>query len=121
MGAREAESYVTAADVAAFDRDGAICLRGVLTPAEQGLLAAGIDQNLSRPSPRAKVASEPGDPGFFIEDFCCWSENEHYRRVIFESALAAIAGRLTGSDTIRLYHDHMLTKEPGTRQKTPWH
>jgi ectoine hydroxylase-related dioxygenase (phytanoyl-CoA dioxygenase family) len=21
----------------------------------------------------------------------------------------------------RLYHDHMLTKEPGTRQATPWH
>jgi len=22
---------------------------------------------------------------------------------------------------VRLYHDHMLTKEPGTRQRTPWH
>ena len=22
---------------------------------------------------------------------------------------------------MRLYHDHMLTKEPGTRQRTPWH
>ena len=26
-----------------------------------------------------------------------------------------------GSTTARLYHDHMLTKEPGTRQPTPWH
>src|SRR5271169_810295 len=118
MQAREIQGPVTAADVAAFERDGAICLRGVLTPAEQGLLAAGIDQNLFHPSPRAKVASDPGDPGFFIEDFCCWSENEYYRRIIFESALAAAAGRLTGSETIRLYHDHMLTKEPGTRQRT---
>src|SRR5262245_30359687 len=25
------------------------------------------------------------------------------------------------SATVRLYHDHMLTKEPGTRQRTPWH
>ena len=25
------------------------------------------------------------------------------------------------SRTARLYHDHMLTKEPGTRQPTPWH
>jgi len=121
MHAREVEGLVSAADVAAFERDGAICLRGVLTPAEQRLLAAGIDQNLAHPSPRAKVASDRGDPGFFIEDFCCWSENERYRRVIFESALAALAGRLTASQTIRLYHDHMLTKEPGTRQKTPWH
>ena len=25
------------------------------------------------------------------------------------------------SKSARLYHDHMLTKEPGTRQPTPWH
>jgi ectoine hydroxylase-related dioxygenase (phytanoyl-CoA dioxygenase family) len=25
------------------------------------------------------------------------------------------------SNTVRLYHDHLLVKEPGTRQRTPWH
>jgi ectoine hydroxylase-related dioxygenase (phytanoyl-CoA dioxygenase family) len=25
------------------------------------------------------------------------------------------------SRSVRLYHDHMLTKEPGTRARTPWH
>jgi hypothetical protein len=35
--------------------------------------------------------------------------------------LAAAAGLLMGSTTARLYHDHMLTKEPGTRAPTPWH
>ena len=71
--------------------------------------------------PRAKVASRPDDPGFFIEDFCCWQENGAYRRVIFDSPLAAAAGLLMASRQVRLYHDHMLTKEPGTRQRTPWH
>lgn len=104
-----------------FRRDGAVCLRGLLTPAEVELLREGIDANLAAPSPRAKVASRPGDPGFFIEDFCNWQDNEAYRRVIFDSALPAAAGALTGSRTIRLYHDHMLTKEPGTRAPTPWH
>ena len=28
---------------------------------------------------------------------------------------------LSGSDTSRLYHDHVLVKEPGTKQRTPWH
>jgi ectoine hydroxylase-related dioxygenase (phytanoyl-CoA dioxygenase family) len=32
-----------------------------------------------------------------------------------------MAGNLMQSTTARLYHDHMLTKEPGTRQPTPWH
>ena len=34
---------------------------------------------------------------------------------IFDSPLAAAAGALMRSAAVRLYHDHMLTKEPGTR------
>jgi hypothetical protein len=30
------------------------------------------------------VASARHDPGWFIEDFCCWQGNEHYRRLIFD-------------------------------------
>ena len=112
---------VDEAAVDAYAKDGAICLRGLLDEAEIATLRAGIDANLARPSPRAKVASAGDDPGLFIEDFCCWSENEHYRRFIHDSPLAAVAARLTGSRTVRLYHDHMLTKEAGTRQRTPWH
>jgi ectoine hydroxylase-related dioxygenase (phytanoyl-CoA dioxygenase family) len=112
---------VTNADIDAFQHDGAICLRQMFKPPEVELLRAGIDANLAHPSPRAKVASRPDDPGCFIEDFCNWGENEHYRRFIFESTLAESAAKLMRSRTARLYHDHMLTKEPGTRQRTPWH
>ena len=107
--------------VAAFARDGAACLKGLFTEDEIALLRRGIDENLAHPGPRAKVASRPDDPGRFIEDFCRWQENACYRRFIFESGAAEAAARLTQSATVRLYHDHMLTKEPGTRQKTPWH
>jgi ectoine hydroxylase-related dioxygenase (phytanoyl-CoA dioxygenase family) len=109
------------ADVEAFRRDGAVCLRGILSSDEVAVLARGIDANLAAPSPRAIVASRRDDPGFFIEDFCNWQTNADYRRTIFDTALAAAAARLMGSDTVRLYHDHMLTKEPGTQQRTPWH
>jgi len=107
--------------VAAFRRDGAACARQLLSPDEVALLREGIDTNLAAPSPRAKVASRSDDPGYFVEDFCNWQDNLAYRRVIFESKLAAAAGALTGSCRIRLYHDHMLTKEPNTRAATPWH
>src|SRR5437764_11721782 len=106
--------------VAAFQRDGAVCLRQLLSPDDVELLRKGIEQNLSHPSPRSKVASRPDDPGRFVEDFCCWQENEYYRRFIFESPIAAVAGQLMQSNTARLYHDHMLTKYPGTRQRPPW-
>ena len=104
-----------------FQQDGAVCLRGMFEPHEIAELRAGIDCNLAHLSPRAKVASAPDDPGFFVEDFCNWQSNPHYRRFIFQSPLAPAAARLMQSSTARLYHDHMLTKEPGTRQPTPWH
>jgi ectoine hydroxylase-related dioxygenase (phytanoyl-CoA dioxygenase family) len=107
--------------VAAFQRDGAVCIRQLFRPEEMQTLRRGIDANLAALSPRAKVASAADDPGYFVEDFCNWQENEHYRRFIFDSPLAETAGRLMQSSTARLYHDHMLTKEPGTRQPTPWH
>ena len=116
-----AAQVVTPELIDAFARDGAVCLRGLLNADEVALLRAGIDANIAAPSPRAKVASRPDDPGFFIEDFCCWQDNAAYRRFIFDSPLAAAAARLMQSRTVRLYHDHMLTKEPGTRQRTPWH
>jgi ectoine hydroxylase-related dioxygenase (phytanoyl-CoA dioxygenase family) len=104
-----------------YQRDGAVCIRQLFGQEEIALLRAGIDSNLSSLSPRAIVASSAADPGRFVEDFCNWQDNVAYRRFIFESALAETAGRLMQSSTARLYHDHMLTKEPGTRQRTPWH
>jgi ectoine hydroxylase-related dioxygenase (phytanoyl-CoA dioxygenase family) len=104
-----------------FQRDGAVRLKGLLRREEIALLEEGIERNLAQLSPRAKIASAPSDPGRFVEDFCTWQDNPLYRRFIFESPLAEAAARLMRSRSARLYHDHMLTKEPGTRQPTPWH
>lgn len=107
--------------VQAFQRDGAVLLRGLLTADEVARLARGIDANLAAPSPRAIVASRPDDPGRFVEDFCNWADNPDYHALAIDSPLPEVAARLMHSRSVRLYHDHMLTKEPGTRQPTPWH
>ena len=56
-----------------------------------------------------------------MEDFCNWQDNVAYRRFIEETALAGAASRLMQSSQVRLFHDHMLVKEPGTAQRTAWH
>ncbi|MDE2436654.1 MAG: phytanoyl-CoA dioxygenase family protein, partial [Sphingomonadales bacterium] len=104
-----------------FARDGAVALRDVLSADAIRQLRAGIDANLAAPSSNAKVASSANDPGRFAEDFCCWQENADYRALIWQSKLPHLAAELMGSRTVRLYHDHMLTKTAGTRQATPWH
>ena len=47
--AARAEVAVPAATVAAFQRDGAVCLRGLLCAEEVALLRAGIDSQLAHP------------------------------------------------------------------------
>ncbi|MDB5850808.1 MAG: phytanoyl-CoA dioxygenase [Rhodoferax sp.] len=105
----------------AYARDGAVILRGLLTPAEVQRLAEGIEHNLAHLSPLAAVASQPDDPGRFTEDFCTWQDNPAYQQLLFDSALPDAAAQLMQSTGVRLYHDHLLVKEPGTRQPTPWH
>jgi ectoine hydroxylase-related dioxygenase (phytanoyl-CoA dioxygenase family) len=104
-----------------FARDGAVVLRNILEPSQVATLRVGIDANLAQLSANAKMASRPDDPGRFVEDFCTWQQNPHYREVIFKSRLPSVAAELMCTGTVRLHHDHMLTKEPGTLQKTPWH
>ena len=107
--------------VEAFRRDGAVCVRGAFSAEEVALLERGIERNLAEPSPRAIVASRPEDPGRFVEDFCNWQQIPEYQEFVRGSRAAAIAGELMGSDRVRLFHDHLLVKEPGTSQRTPWH
>ena len=107
--------------IEAFRRDGAVCVRGVLSADEVMLVEQGIERNLAAPSDRALVASRDNDPGRFFEDFCNWGAIGEFERVIRTSGIAADAGDLMGSDFVRLFHDHVLVKEAGTRQRTPWH
>jgi len=117
-----ASSYdVAAADREAFRRDGAVCIRGLFSAEELDAAAAGIERNLREPSANAKIASKPDDPGFFFQDYCNWQRIAEYRDLIFGSAAASVAAQLMGASAVRLYHDHLLVKEPGTRQRTPWH
>lgn len=115
------EQALDAAAVQAYARDGAVVLRGVFNERELALLEEGIEHNLANLSPLALVASEPDDPGRFVEDFCTWQTNPAYREILQHSALPHLASQLMQSREARLYHDHLLVKEPGTRQPTPWH
>lgn len=104
-----------------YRREGVAVLRGVVSAAEIALLRAGIDAVVASPSPRAKVASPGDDPGLFLEDFCTWRERREFSQFLSGTSLGAVAAELMGSEHVHLYHDHVLVKEPQTRQRTPWH
>jgi len=104
----------------AYARDGAVVVRQAFDAEHVRWATEAIDANLAALSPRAKRASADDDAPF-IEDFCNWQRLPAMERFIRNSPAAQIAAELSNSDQIRLYHDHVLVKEPGTRQRTPWH
>lgn len=114
-------AVLTDEQIADFHRDGAIIVRGLFSPAEVATIERGIERVLADPGPMFKVASQPDDPGRFVEDFCRWQEIDEIEQIARHSRAADIAQQLMGGSSVRLFHDHVLVKEPGTRQETPWH
>ncbi len=112
---------LTTQDLATYQRDGVLLVRGVLSADEVALAAGAIEQVLATPSPLAQVASNPDDPGSFAEDFRRWTDIPAIESLAKSSNVPRLAAELMGSPTVRLFHDHVLVKEGGTTQRTPWH
>jgi len=107
--------------VARFQRDGVVVLRGALGPTWLELLADGVEYNRTHPSEWSHWYTDPDEAVGFWTDYVTWPRVEAYRRVAFESGLAETAARLMSSDTARFFHEHVLVKEPGAIEATPWH
>ena len=105
---------------AEYEQQGAVVVRQVLSDEEVSMVTAAIEANLNDLSPRAKRASADDD-GSFIEDFCSWQRVPEVEQVVRLPVLSQLAAELMGSQQVRFFHDHMLVKEPGTSQRTPWH
>lgn len=104
-----------------YERAGAACLRGAFEPRWLDLLARGVERNLAEPGPFAKFYTPEGAPGLFFGDYCNWRRIPEYREFLLHSPAAAIAARLMRSRKVNLFHEHVLVKEPGTLERTPWH
>ena len=103
-----------------WNRDGAVCVREAFSPDEIRLATEAIEANLADLSPLSKRASTDHD-GAFVEDFCSWTRIPQLERFVRQSSAARVAAEVLGSHTLRFFHDHVLVKEPGTAQRTPWH
>src|SRR5262249_43172992 len=57
-------------DIAAFERDGAICLRGVFERRWLELIAAGIEKEIATPGSGFVEQQDRGLPGRFMTDYC---------------------------------------------------
>jgi ectoine hydroxylase-related dioxygenase (phytanoyl-CoA dioxygenase family) len=112
---------ISAASIDEYERDGVVCLRDVFEPEWLDLLARGVERNMAEPGPFAKRYTPPGAPGLFFGDYCNWRRIPEYREFLLHSPSGPIAARLMRSHKVNLFHEHVLVKEPGTLEPTPWH
>ena len=108
------------AQVDAFRRDGVILLEDFFVSWIEAL-RAGVERNLRDPGPYGREYLEANQSGRFFGDYCNWNRIDEYRDFVFESPAGEIAADLMGSRGARIFHEHVLVKEPGTDKKTPWH
>ncbi len=113
-------SVVDSDTVAAFERDGAVCLRGVFDEWVE-TLADGVASNETAPGPYFAENVAAGERGRFWDDYCNWHRIPGFERFAFESAAAELAAALMQTEAVQLFHDHVLVKEPETPTPTPWH
>lgn len=111
---------MTEAQVEAYQRDGAVLIEGLLATHVDALRIA-VAENMARPSPFERTYKPTDGSAAFFQDFCNWSRIDGYRQAVTASPMAEAAARLMRSATARIFHDHVLVKEPGSSMKTPWH
>ena len=103
-----------------YQRDGVVLVKGLFAD-HVDTLRAGVERNMAEPGEYAAENLKPGEGGRFFDDYCNWTRIPEFEEVIRTSPAAEVAADLMQSDSVQVFHDHVLVKEPGTSKPTPWH
>ena len=112
------ELQITPDQIAAYKRDGVVVVRGLFADHVE-TLRAGIARNMDTPGPYASTNERKGETGLFFDDYCNWQRIPEFEEVIRTSPATSVVAQLMQSETVQLFHDHVLVKEPGTSMATP--
>jgi len=108
---------MTPEQIDAFQRDGAVVVRGVFADWID-VMAEGIAANMAAPG---EFASENAvSEGRFFDDYCNWTRIPAFAKIVHDSPAAKLAAMAMRSQSAQFFHDHVLVKEPGTPKPTPW-
>ena len=103
-----------------FKQNGVVLIKGVFKPFIEDARQA-VEENQADPSWRERTYQPDDGSAPFFQDYCVWSKFKGYRKMVEESPMSELAAALMRSATARIFHDHVLVKEPGNSVVTPWH
>lgn len=108
---------LTAADVDSFQSNGFIKLKNVFSPGATLKLRAELVRLLKA---EFGADADGGVQTRFLSLELVWPDNPLLRAYVLSPRVAKICAELLGTPAVRLYHDNVLSKQPGCG-RTPWH
>lgn len=106
---------VAPSDIEAYDRDGVVALRGVISADWVARMQAAVDRVIASPTDIG------GTYGAFSHDMFLWRHDDDFRSFATDSDLPGIARAMLRTDRLNLFFDQLLVKEPGLTAEIKWH
>jgi ectoine hydroxylase-related dioxygenase (phytanoyl-CoA dioxygenase family) len=117
---RNWDRSIDSAKIDAFDADGVVVLRELVSPAWLKTIAQSIERDILNPGPFYHGYEAPGG-GRFHGNMRLVEHDEALNAFCKESPLAGVAQQFMGSNKVNLLYDQLFVKEPGTENRTRWH
>ena len=104
-----------------FQRDGFVVVEDFFDFHELDLFGAIVDRAVSNRvgSDSRSVDEKSLYEQSFQQCMNLWEDNADLKKFTFDQKLGETAGLLLGAETLRIWHDHALYKEPGGRETDP--
>ncbi|MBL8542656.1 MAG: phytanoyl-CoA dioxygenase family protein [Hyphomonadaceae bacterium] len=94
-------------------------MRGLIQQDWLARMGDAVEMALATPGAAAVEYAE--DTGRFLGDFLVWMRDPDFADFACNSPLPEIAHALLQRESVRLFYDQLLVKEPNTKEETPWH
>ena len=107
--------------VESFRSDGCVLVRGLASPDEVAAYRDTIEAAaLDKAWDKRPLAERDTYGQAFLQSQNLWRVDPLIERFVLAKRFAGVAATLLGVNSVRLYHDQALCKEPGGG-RTPWH
>jgi hypothetical protein len=103
--------------IEAFRRDGSVKLPEMISPGAAARLREVMARRLGE---AFSTTLDGGADGRFLSLEMVWLDDPVLRAFTLSPRIAGVCAALLGVPAVRLYHDNVLSKEPGCG-RTPWH
>ena len=112
---------VTPQAIECYRRQGAVCLRAVISDHWLDTCRRGVNRSIANPGEFFRDYTAEDSPSRYLFDYWIWQSIPELRKFTLQSDLAAIVAELLQTDRLRLLMDQWFRREAGSTNAAVWH